>query len=300
MDEVLDLTHHKESLRSIDFSPSGNIVYAAGKDQSFSIISNGVVNGQLMDAHDEAINKIFHIENDHVIATGDDDGMIKLWDLRQAQNGKKNACVMSLSEHEGSISEFVYNEEAKMLCSVANDGMLGVWDLRKSELYAMSDSFECDQNGLCLMKNGKKVITAANDGVINIFSWDWFGDCNDRIIGHPNSIECMTKYDENTVITGGEDGLLRAVSVLPNRILAILGDPLDADEEVFFIQKVSVSHCRKWVASCALDDMVKIYDVSHLADRPMDGTFDLEAYERSIQDKLVANHGKVPFANADN
>ena len=45
MDEVLDLTHHKESLRSIDFSPSGNIVYAAGKDQSFSIISNGVVNG---------------------------------------------------------------------------------------------------------------------------------------------------------------------------------------------------------------------------------------------------------------
>ena len=72
------------------------------------------------------------------------------------------------------------------------------------------------------------------------------------------------KYDESTVITGGEDGLLRAVSVLPNRILAILGDPLDQEDEVFFIQKVSVSHCRNYVASCALDDMVKIYDVSHL------------------------------------
>ena len=88
MDEVLDLTHHKESVRSLDFSPSGNIVYAGGKDKSFSVISNGVVNGQLMDAHDEPINKIFHIENDHVVATGDDDGLIKLWDLRQAQNGK--------------------------------------------------------------------------------------------------------------------------------------------------------------------------------------------------------------------
>ena len=34
-------------------------------------------------------------------------------------------------------------------------------------------------------------------------------------------------------------------------------------------------------------------DVSNLADRPADGTFDLEAYERSIQDKNVPNHGKV-------
>lgn len=51
---------------------------------------------------------------------------------------------MSLKEHEGSISDFAYNAGAKMLCSAANDGMLGVWDLRKSELYAMSDNFECD------------------------------------------------------------------------------------------------------------------------------------------------------------
>lgn len=86
-----------------------------------------------------------------------------------------------------------------------------------------------------MTKNNKKVLSAGSDGVISIFSWDWFGDCNDRIVGHPNSIECMVKYDENTVITGGEDGLLRAVSVLPNRIIAILGDPLDTEDEIFFI-----------------------------------------------------------------
>ena len=144
MDQVLNLTHHKESVRSIDFSPNGNILYAASKDKSFSVISNGRVEGQLMGAHDEAINKVFHVENDHVIATGDDDGIIKIWDLRQAQNGKQHACVMTLNEHEGSISDFTYHEGAKMLLSVANDGMLGVFDLRKSKLYAMSDSFEED------------------------------------------------------------------------------------------------------------------------------------------------------------
>ena len=48
-----------------------------------------------------------------------------------------------------------------------------------------------------------------------------------------------------------------------------------------------------------MDDMVKIYDIAHLKDRPADGTFDLEAYERSIEDKLVANHKKIPFAQPE-
>ena len=179
-----------------------------------------------------------------------------------------------------------------MLLSVANDGMLGVFDLRKSNLYAMSDSLEVDLNAVCLAKDNKKVLTAADDGTISIFSWDWFGDCNDRIVGHPNSVACMVKYDESTLITGGEDGLIRAVSVLPNRIVAILGDPLDTEDEVFYIQKVALSHCKTLVASCSLDDIVKVIDVSNLAERPEDGTFNLEAYERQIEDRLVPNHGK--------
>jgi WD40 repeat protein len=91
----------------------------------------------------------------------------------------------------------------------------------------MSDNFEEDLTSLCIMKYGKKVAVSTSEGTINLFSWDWFGDCNDRIIGHPNSIDTMIKFDEDTLITGSEDGLIRAVSVLPNKILAILGDPTD-------------------------------------------------------------------------
>ena len=96
------------------------------------------------------------------------------------------------------------------------------------------------------MKLGKKVVTSSagsEGGVINIFSWDWFGDCNDRITGHPGAIDCMIKYDEDTLITGGEDGLVRAVGLLPNRILAIMSDPLD-QEEGFNIQALTLSHDR--------------------------------------------------------
>jgi hypothetical protein len=85
------------------------------------------------------------------------------------------------------------------------------------------------------VKDGKKVLTSSSSGVINIFSWDDFGDCNDRIVSHPGAIDTMIKFDDDTVITGCEDGLIRAVSILPNRVIAILGDPIDTTDEVFHI-----------------------------------------------------------------
>lgn len=143
------------------------------------------------------------------------------------------------------------------------------------------------------MKDERKVVASTAEGVINIFSWDWFGDCNDRIVGHPGSIDTMIKYDEECIITGCEDGLIRAVSVLPNKIISILGDPLEVDEEVFHIQKICLSHDKKLLASCSLDNIVKIIDISELEKRFKDNDFNEEVYEASIQDKLKANHGKI-------
>jgi len=104
----------------------------------------------------------------------------------------------------------------------------------------------------------------------------------------------MVKYDEDTIITGCEDGLIRAVSVLPNRIVAILGDPVEEEGENdgFFIQKVTLSHDRCLLASVSLDDIVKVIDVSHLAERK-EANFDEEAYEESVSSKLKPNHGKA-------
>lgn len=149
-------------------------------------------------------------------------------------------------------------------------------------MYAMSDNFEEDLTSVTLQKHSKKVLASSADGIINVFSWDWFGDSNDRIVGHPGSIDTMVAYDEDLVITGCEDGLIRAVSVLPNKIQAILGDPLDTDEEVFGIQKVTISHDRRFVASCTLDDVVKITDITCLANRQRDQDFDEELYEQGI------------------
>jgi WD40 repeat protein len=245
-----------------------------------------------MDAHPNPIHTICHLEDNNIIATGDDDGLIRIWDLRMASKGKKHAIAMEFDDHEGTISKMDYKKDSKMIVSAAHDGMLGVFDLRMKKLYAMSDHFEDDLTDVVIMKHGKKVLVASSEGVVNIFSWDWFGDSNDRLVGHPGAIDTMVKYDEDTIITGCEDGLIRALSVLPNKIISILGDPMDAEDEVFHISKVTLSHDKKLLASTSLDDMVRIIDVSHLASRHKE-KFDDDQYEASIALNLKANHGKV-------
>jgi WD40 repeat protein len=91
----------------------------------------------------------------------------------------------------------------------------------------------------------------------------------------------MVKYDEDTVITGSEDGQIRAVSVLPNKIIAVLGDPLDHGEEGYHIQKVTLSHDKTLLASCSLDDIVKIIDITNVGDRYKD-EFDEDEYEKDL------------------
>lgn len=54
---------------------------------------------------------------------------------------------------------------------------------------------------------------------------------------------------------------------------------------------MTLSHDRKLVASCSPDDIVKIMDVSHFKDRPTDGSFDIEAYEATLEH--AENHGKI-------
>mmetsp|Transcript_15112 Transcript_15112/g.12826 ORF Transcript_15112/g.12826 Transcript_15112/m.12826 type:complete len:144 (+) Transcript_15112:509-940(+) len=138
------------------------------------------------------------------------------------------------------------DENRHLLLSACTDGNLGVYDLRKSKnsnqkLYALSDSVEEDLLSVTIVKNGKKVLCSSQEGNIYIFKWDWFGSAADKIVGHPNSVDSMIKIDENTIITGAEDGYIRGVSIGPNKILSYLGNHADGDE-VEGISKMSLSH----------------------------------------------------------
>lgn len=75
------------------------------------MIANGIMQGRIMDAHPCPIHTICHLEDNNIIATGDDDGLIRIWDLRMAGSNKKHAICMEFSEHEGTIFKMDYRRD---------------------------------------------------------------------------------------------------------------------------------------------------------------------------------------------
>ena len=70
------------------------------------------------DAHDFAVNKILNV-SDNLIATGDDGGVVKLWDPRVGSTE-----VKSWDWHEDFVSGLCYREDKSTLLSIAGESFL--------------------------------------------------------------------------------------------------------------------------------------------------------------------------------
>jgi hypothetical protein len=52
-------------------------------------------------------------------------------------------------------------------------------------------------------------VCGTQGGVLDIFSWDDWGDMSDRFPGHPESIDAILPINDDVILTGSSDGLIR-------------------------------------------------------------------------------------------
>lgn len=114
---------------------------------------------------------------------------------------------------------------------------------------------------MVVVKHGKKVVCGSQGGVLSLYSWGYWNDCSDRFPGHPESIDAIVKFDEDTVITGSSDGALRVLSVLPNKLLGVVGEHADMP-----LERLALSGDHRVLASTSHDNAVKLWDLSCLHD----------------------------------
>lgn len=131
-EEVLCFNYHKDSCRTLEFSDDGHFLFTGSSDNSIGIVTGGELLYQVKKAHNAPINVIKYIENNSIIATGDDGGVIKIWDFRISSTNANKLCVATFNENEDTITDFVLNNERNKLVASSNDGFLGVFDIRRA------------------------------------------------------------------------------------------------------------------------------------------------------------------------
>ncbi|KAF9613107.1 hypothetical protein IFM89_005586 [Coptis chinensis] len=234
-----------------------------------------------------AVNRLVNL-TETTIASGDDNGCIKVWDTRQ------RTCCNSFDAHEEYISDMTYAADSLKLLGTSGDGTLSVCSLRKNKVLTQSEFSEDEPLSIVLMKNGRKVICGTQNGVLLLYSWGYFKDCSDRFTGfQSNSIDVLLKLDEDRVITGTENGLISGphifafylltpslfksslIGILPNRII----QPI-AEHSEYPVERLAYSHDRKFLGSISHDQMLKLWDLDDL----LQGSSDVPRSQSAVAD----------------
>eukprot|EP01102_Stenamoeba_stenopodia_P002080 TRINITY_DN1183_c0_g3_i1.p1 TRINITY_DN1183_c0_g3~~TRINITY_DN1183_c0_g3_i1.p1 ORF type:complete len:474 (+),score=167.90 TRINITY_DN1183_c0_g3_i1:77-1498(+) len=281
--QLYSIRVHKKSTTALTFSNDGLYLYSGSADKSMSVmdVETGKVVTKQDKAHSHGIYSLLSYE--HMLASGDDEGVIKLWDLRT----KKPS--FSFSDCEDYISSMTISPERNRLLAASADGTLSVINLKAGKLEDRSDQLEDELLSVAIVKNGSKVVCGSQGGIINIFSWGQWGDISDRFPGHPDSIDCILPVDnDGVVLTGSFDGLIRVVQIQPNKLLGVVGEHEENGIGIP-IEHMSFSHDRSFLASTSHDQIVKFWDVRYLFEESL---FTGEEEDEDIQEDQQLQKGK--------
>ncbi|KAI0074600.1 WD40 repeat-like protein [Panus rudis PR-1116 ss-1] len=290
----------KRSCRGLSMNSSGDRLYSVGKGKTLHMIDTAT--GKVVDtrkaAHDVAINRVKSVMP-NMLATGDDDGVIKFWDPRKPE------ALRSYTHHFDFISDFLWLEDKKHLVATSGDGTLSVLDVRskKTEPFAQSEDQEDELLSLVSIKGGQKIVVGTQLGILSIFNRkSGWGDCVDRIPGHPHSIDALCNIPptypsaHSTILTGSSDGLLRAVQLLPTKLLGVVADHGD-----FPIERIAVDlgcgESSRWVGSVGHEEVLKLTDLREVfEDEDEDGEESEEGRKEGDDDE---GSGKASEGESD-
>ncbi|KAG4918333.1 hypothetical protein JHK82_055789 [Glycine max] len=225
---MLEVHAHTESCRAARFINGGRAILTGSPDCLIlaTDVETGSTIARLDDAHEAAINRLINL-TESTVASGDDEGCIKVWDIRE------RSCCNSFNSHEDYISDITFVSDAMKLLATSGDGTLSVCNLRRNKVQAQSEFSEDELLSVVLMKNGRKVVCGSQTGIILLYSWGCFKDCSDRFTDlSSNSIDAMLKVNQyhNMIISAS----------------------------------AAFSHDRKFLGSISHDQMLKLWDLDNI------------------------------------
>lgn len=259
---------HNAGITGIEFTESGTHLVTVSSDKSINILDcntqQTVINvsgTSKSNPHKHGISSV-NICSDVLVSTGDDDGRIVIWDMRSQKPAFK------YHEHGDYVSQMLFFSEVNQVISSSGDTCLGVFDLRANSIVDYSEPRKDELTCIAFVPETQDIIAGTANGMLPVWRYNGWRRPYDVYDQHPKDCECIQTYNDNVVLTGAYDGLIRVLQIHPvKRNLCQLGgnDGLTHKSREG-ISKLRISHDRTLVAYCGASERVSFVDIEFLSD----------------------------------
>lgn len=275
---------HSKACRTVEFTVDGSSIISSSRDKSIMItdVETSKLKRFLDDAHTDPVYSML-VMDENLFATGDDEGTVKLWDIRERSTDP----IFSLKEVEDHISCLVTTDAKKYLLATSGDGFLTTFSIPGKRMYVQSEPYPDELTSMGVFRNGSKLIVSSAKGDFYAFNWGQFGYHCDAFTIPLSPVSKMIPITERIAITGGEEGILRATHMVPGRVLGVVG------QHGLAIEALDINHTGDLIASSSHDNDIRFWNIKYFEE------FNDIKYNEKSNTKKALNHNLPSSSHAN-
>jgi WD40 repeat protein len=160
------------------------------------------------------IRSVSFSPNGERLATGGDDGLVRVWDMR-------GQLLAKLQGHQGSIRSVHFSPDSQLLASAGDDNIVRVWDMR-GQLLAKLQGHQGSIRSVSFSPNNQLLASAGDDGIVRV--WDMRGQLLAKLQGHQVSIRSVHFSPNSQLLaSGGGDNIVRVWNLQNQQVMELKG-----------------------------------------------------------------------------
>lgn len=227
-----------------------------------------------LSSHEGGIWSVAFSPNGKILATGDDNGTARLWDLATQQ-----PIGASLAGHGGTVYSVAFSPNGKILATGSEDGTVRLWDVLTGHQFGhtLHNSTKSVQS-VAFSPNGKILAVGSNDGLARL--WDIVTGhlTGHPLVGYTKGVKSYYKSigsvafspDGKILATGSDDGRARLWNVATRKLI---GGPIAG--HAGSVTSVAFSPNGKILATGNIDGTARRWDVA--THRPLGGSLSADS-----------------------
>ncbi|XP_059800529.1 U3 small nucleolar RNA-interacting protein 2 [Hypanus sabinus] len=234
--EIRLLRGHQLAITCLVLSPDDKHIFSASKD--CSIIKWDIASGKKINtirgggkgAEDQHVRHTMHIlsmaisSDGKYLATGDRNKIILIWDAVTCQH------LHTFKGHKDAVSGLSFRKGTHQLYSASHDRSVKLWNVDQNAYIETLFGHQDAITGLDSLSRERCVTSGGRDRTVRI--WKIVEETQLVFHGHESSIDCIQLINEETMVSGADDGSLALWTVTKKRPLVTVraahgfqGDP---------------------------------------------------------------------------